>query len=228
MRLATFVAFLAISTTASPVEKRADAFGIDISSHQGSNIKWSTLKSHGISFAYVKATEGRNYVNPYFKNHYDGAKKAGLLHGPFHFARPSASSGSAQASYFISHGGSWSADGHTLPGALDLEGGCAGLTKSAMVSWIKSFSSQYHSSEKRYPVLYITTNWWKSCTGNSAAFGSSHPLWLASWASSMGPLPAGWRSAAIWQYSKETGSTPGDQDRVSGGSAALKKLALGH
>jgi hypothetical protein len=50
-----------------------------------------------------------------------GATNAGLIRGGYHFARPDVSSGATQANYFLAHGGGWSADGRTLPGALDIE-----------------------------------------------------------------------------------------------------------
>jgi GH25 family lysozyme M1 (1,4-beta-N-acetylmuramidase) len=45
------------SAAATPVEKRAQPKGIDVSSHQG-NVDWTAQKSAGVTFAYVKATEG--------------------------------------------------------------------------------------------------------------------------------------------------------------------------
>jgi len=50
-----------------------------------------------------------------------GATNAGLIRGGYHFARPDVSSGATQATYFLAHGGGWSSDGITLPGALDIE-----------------------------------------------------------------------------------------------------------
>lgn len=44
----------------------------------------------------------------------------------------------------------------------------------------------------RSAVIYTTTDWWKTCTGNSASFASTNPLWLAHYSSSIGALPAGW------------------------------------
>lgn len=41
-------------------------------------------------------------------------------------------------------------------------------------------------------VIYTTTDWWTTCTGNSAAFASTNPLWIARYASTIGTLPAGW------------------------------------
>ena len=52
-------------------------------------------------------------------------------------------------------------------------------------------------------VIYTTTSWWKECTGNSAAFGSNNPLWIAHWSSSIGSLPAGWQYVIILlQYAR--------------------------
>ncbi|KIJ70585.1 glycoside hydrolase family 25 protein [Hydnomerulius pinastri MD-312] len=223
-----FTAFVLLAATlvgASPVEKRSEPFGIDVSSNQGS-VNWSSWKSKGVTFAYIKATEGVSYVNPDFNAQHAGATKAGMIRGGYHFARPNDGAGSTQASYFLRHGGGWSGDGKTLPGALDIEynptkGGneCYGLGHSSMVSWVKSFSNEYHSKTGRYPIIYTTTDWWKSCTGNSASFASTSPLWIAH-PGSIGPLPAGWRSAAIWQYGTESHT---DVNKFIGNAAGLKK-----
>jgi hypothetical protein len=44
-----------------------------------------------------------------------------MIRGAYHFARPHTTSGVIQAEYFVDHGGGWSGDGTTLPGALDIE-----------------------------------------------------------------------------------------------------------
>ncbi len=44
-----------------------------------------------------------------------------MIRGAYHFATPDTTSGAAQANYFVDHGGGWSRDGKTLPGALDIE-----------------------------------------------------------------------------------------------------------
>ncbi|KAG9119563.1 hypothetical protein FRC07_005356, partial [Ceratobasidium sp. 392] len=206
---------------ASPVEKRALSKGIDVASYQG-NIDWPAQKKAGITFAYVKATEGTTYRNPYFNQQYTGAYKVGIIHGAYHFARPDHSSGASQAEWFLKHGGNWSADGKTLPGMLDIEYGtngqtCWGLSAPRMIAWIKEFSDYYHSKTSRYPTIYTTTNWWKQCTGNSAAFGKTNPLFIARYSSSVGPLPAGWTHWTIWQYT----SKPFDHDYFNGDLAAL-------
>ncbi|KAG8762990.1 hypothetical protein FRC12_008768 [Ceratobasidium sp. 428] len=215
------------SVTATPVEKRAQPKGIDVASYQG-NVNWASQKSNGVSFAYVKATEGTGYTNPYFDQQYSGSYNAGMIRGSYHFARPDVSTGATQADYFVAHGGGWSADGKTLPGALDIEynpygATCYGLSAASMVSWIKSFSDRYHSKTGRYPTIYTTTDWWKTCTGNSAAFATTNALWIARYSSSVGTLPAGWSYHTFWQYS----SSPLDQDYFNGDAAALARYAKG-
>jgi GH25 family lysozyme M1 (1,4-beta-N-acetylmuramidase) len=202
--------------------------GLDVSAAQG-NVNWSTVAAHGAKFAYVKATEGSYYINPFFAQQYNGSYSAKLIRGAYEFANPSYSSGTTQANYFVSHGGGWSADGHTLPGALDIEynpygAECYGLSHSAMVSWIRAFINQYHARTGRWAVIYSTTNWWVTCTGNYSGFSSNDPLWLARFASSPGALPAGWSSYTIWQYA-DSGTFPGDQDVFNGSAAQLLALA---
>ncbi|KAJ7108753.1 glycoside hydrolase family 25 protein [Mycena epipterygia] len=200
--------------------------GIDVSHYQPT-VDWASVKSKGISFAYIKATEGTTYIDPTFSSKYTGATKAGLIRGGYHFVHPDTSTGAAQAKFFLAHGGGWSSDERTLPGALDIEYGpqgkeCYGLTASAMVSWISDFSSTYHAKTKRYPVIYTTTDWWKTCTGNSPKFGSNNPLWIAHYSTSIGTLPAGWSYTTFWQYA-DKGPNPGDQDLFNGDAAGLKR-----
>jgi GH25 family lysozyme M1 (1,4-beta-N-acetylmuramidase) len=202
--------------------------GIDVSSYQG-NINWAAVAPY-IDFSYAKATESTNYTNPYFTNQYNGPYNQGLIRGAYHFAIPNNSSGQAQADYFIKHGGGWSSDGQTLPGALDIEfnpygSECYQLTPSQMVSWIKNFVNEYAFKEHAYPVIYTNTNWWVACTGNYGGFGQNDPLWIANYSASHGgPLPNGWGFYTFWQYA-DSGSLPGDQDVFNGAHSRLKALA---
>ncbi|KAI0290542.1 N,O-diacetylmuramidase [Multifurca ochricompacta] len=215
----------ASTASATPLVKRAGPQGIDVSHYQGS-IDWATVASQGVAWAYIKATEGTTFIDPLFSQNYIGATNNGIIRGAYHFAHPDTSSGATQANYFLAHGGGWSGDGITLPGAIDLEGTCYGLTAAQMVSWIQDFSDTYQASTTRYPAIYTTTSWWASCTGNSAAFASTNPLWIAHWASTIGTLPAGWGSTTFWQYA-DSGPYPGDQDLFNGDAAGLSSIALG-
>lgn len=198
--------------------------GIDVSYWQG-NVNWNAVKAGGAEFAYIKASESTSYIDPQFNANYVGATNVGIIRGGYHFARPAESSGAAQANYFLAHGGGWSGDGRTLPGALDLEDGCSGLSQGAMVNWIKDFSNTYKSKTGRPPVIYTTTSWWTQCTGNAGGFGEN-PLWIARWGPSPGPVPASWPYHTFWQYA-DRGPLPGDQDLFNGDSAGLQRFARG-
>ncbi|MEV8016388.1 lysozyme [Streptomyces sp. NPDC086554] len=204
--------------------------GVDVSSHQG-NVSWSTLWNSGVKWAYVKATEGTYYKNPYFAQQYNGSYNVGMIRGAYHFATPDTSSGAAQANYFVDNGGGWSRDGKTLPGALDIEwnpygAACFGKSQTAMVTWIRDFLNQYKARTGRHAVIYTATSWWKQCTGNYSGFAVNNPLWIARYASAPGELPAGWGYYTMWQYTS-TGPTVGDHNKFNGAYDRLQALANG-
>src|SRR6266540_2427646 len=202
-------------------------YGQDVSGYQG-NVNWSAQWSAGSRFAYIKATEGTYYTNSYFAQQYNGSYNIGMIRGSYHFANPTDSSGYTQANYFVAHGGGWSGDGKTLPGVLDIEynpygSSCWGMSLSALVNWIKSFTTRYKQLTGRDAVIYTAYNWWSPCTGNSTAFNATNPLWVARYSTSPGTLPGGWPYWTFWQYT----SSPLDQDYFNGSYDRLKVLATG-
>jgi GH25 family lysozyme M1 (1,4-beta-N-acetylmuramidase) len=215
--------------TPSTITPYTVVYGMDVSGYQG-NVDWQTAYNNGARFAYVKATEGTGYTNPYFAQQYEGSYYTGFIRGAYHFARPDVSGGATQAAYFLAHGGGWSADGQTLPGALDIEwnpygGTCYGYSQAGMTQWILDFSNYYHGQTGRWPVIYTATSWWSQCVGYSD-FSSTNPLWVARYASSAGTLPYNWGYYTIWQYA-DSGTFPGDQDLFNGAYDRLQALATG-
>ena len=204
--------------------------GLDVSGWQGT-VDWRYVTNHGARFAYIKATESTTFRNSYFRQQYVGAYRAGLIRGAYHFALPDRASGAAQANFFVNNGGDWTADGRTLPGALDIEYNpygptCYGRSHRGMVSWIRDFIQQYRERTGRWATIYTTTDWWKTCTGNYGGFGRN-PLWIARWSSSVGELPAGWGDYTIWQWASQPGVFPGDQNVFNGSMSDLQTLARG-
>lgn len=226
--LATLAAGLGLSVAVTPASAAGVVYGMDVSHYQGS-INWTTQYNAGARFVYIKATEGTSYTDPNFSANYTGSYNAGFIRGAYHFAQPASSSGATQANYFLAHGGRWSGDGKTLPGALDMEynpsgATCYGLSPSAMGSWIRSFSDTYHSATGVYPVIYTSTSWWNQCV--SGDFSSTNPLWVARYSSSAGTLPSGWSYYTFWQNA-DSGKFPGDQDQFNGDYSRLQALAKG-
>jgi GH25 family lysozyme M1 (1,4-beta-N-acetylmuramidase) len=210
---------------AIPGQVLATVAGMDVASYQG-NVDWASWWNQGKRFVWTKATESTSYTNPYFAQQYNGSYNQGFIRGAYHFATPNTASGAAQANYFLAHGGGWSSDGKTLPGALDMEynpygATCYGLSKAAMTSWILDFHDTYHARTGRYPVIYTSQSWWNQCV--SGDFSSTAPLWVARYASSVGALPYNWGFYTVWQYT----SSPLDQDTFNGAYDRLQALAAG-
>ncbi len=203
--------------------------GMDVSSYQA-NVDWNTAAANGAQFAYIKASEGTGYTNPYFSSQYGGAYQAGFVRGAYHFALPNQASGADQANFFVNNGGGWIADGRTLPPMLDIEYNpyagnvCYDLTPSQMSNWIADFSNTIYNRTGRYPTVYSTASWWNLCTGSNPNFGATNPLFIANYGGSPGPMPAGWKAQQLWQYS-DRGIYPGDQDAFNGSTQDLVAFA---
>jgi lysozyme len=235
--LAASAAALALGGTALaevPASAASRPKGHDVSSHQ-KNVDWRSAKAKGARFVYVKATESTTYRNPYFDRQFNDSRAAGLVRGAYHFALPDRSSGRAQAAHFVRNGGDWTADGWTLPPALDIEYNpydkkhkCYGLTKTGMVGWIKAFSDEVERLTGRRPVIYTTAHRWSTCTGDSGVLAAGHALWIARYdTSGRGTLPAGWSSWTFWQHDNGSGTFPGDQNLFNGSLDQLKRFARG-
>lgn len=226
MKLLDYMPLLSTLLSRGALDRRTIQ-GLDVSHHQN-NPNLTEAHAVGLSFVYIKATEGPTYTDPKFNEHYREATDASFLHGGYHVARTDLSDGATQAQFFLSNGGGWTADGKTLPGLLSigLEDNCAGLTPKETQQWIKGFVETYEGATNRSPLIGTRNEWWVECTGNTPEFNHKSPLLLANWGDSLGMLPGGWQFATIWQY-KEGGAWGGNSNIFSGDADALRKLADG-
>lgn len=105
-----------------PHLRPGERYGIDVSSHQGS-IDWARVAGDDISFVYIKATEGADFVDRSFGRNWAGAGEVHLDRGAYHFFTLCAS-GEEQAQNFL---GTLPEVSGELPPAVDLElaGNCA-------------------------------------------------------------------------------------------------------
>ena len=122
-RLVAAVSLLALSAATS---QAAYIDGIDVSHFQG-NIDWTSVKNAGITFAFTKATEGVSFTDNMFTTNMSGATAAGVVIGPYHFARPDSSNtnpndAANEANYFVDTIQSYYQGPHTtLRPVLDME-----------------------------------------------------------------------------------------------------------
>src|SRR5687768_11089704 len=78
--------------------------GIDVSRYQ-QRISWEAVEQMNvegirIGFAFIKATEGRDMVDPFFRKNWKKSKEAGVIRGAYHFFIHS-KDGREQAERFI-------------------------------------------------------------------------------------------------------------------------------
>lgn len=122
--------------------------GIDVSSNNPIQTVKSYLSTQHIDFAFIKATEGKTYVNPTLKNFkslFDGLK---VPIGYYHYARPDNNDALEEAAHFCQ---TLSTFGIHRPAllALDFE-----IPNSKESDWMNQFLSVCHSRYGFYPLLY--------------------------------------------------------------------------
>ena len=77
--------------------------GIDVSEWQG-NIDFGEVARAGIEVVYIRASEGRGYVDPYFRENYEKAKVNGLRTGFYHFlTAKNEAEAKEEAEFFVSN-----------------------------------------------------------------------------------------------------------------------------
>ena len=194
------VAALAISGTAVA---QAVSFGapkgVDVAAHQhpgGTPIDWSKVRTDGQSFAFVKATEGGDWVNPHYVEDVQAAHAAGLKTGAYHYARPSTDA-KTQAANFAAQIAL--APDQTLPPALDIEVD-EGKSAAQLEQWIEEFTSELKRLTGRTPMIYTYKYFWMGQMNNSQKF-SDMPLWLAAYQDQAPEAVDGWKKLSFWQRS---------------------------
>ncbi|GAA4485172.1 hypothetical protein GCM10023094_39670 [Rhodococcus olei] len=182
--------------------------GPDVASWQhpgGSGINWLAVRAAGHEFAMVKATEGLDYVNPYFVQDGIGMRAAGMARGAYHYADVRQSP-EAQAAFFSSTALPIVSGG--LPPVLDLED-AKGLPPAAVIDWTHRYLNAVQGLTGKQPIIYTYPNFWRTAMANTTEF-SHYPLWIADYngRNAPGPLPGGWQHWTFWQYTS-TARIPG-------------------
>ncbi len=198
--------------------------GTDVSKYQ-KDIDWHQAKARGISFVYIKATEGGDRFDDYFMQNWRAARTAGVPRGAYHFfyfCRPAFE----QARWFIRHVPN---ERGALPPVLDMEWNphspsCKFRPKPAAVR--KEMSVFLKLVERHYgkkPIIYVTPDFFAD---NELHLFRGYPFWLRSTAGHPDEK-YGSQSWLFWQYTG-TGVVPGitgdaDINVFNGGPSAWKE-----
>lgn len=136
-----------------PDLREGERYGIDVSHHQG-RIDWGRVAQDDMAFAYIKATEGADFVDSRFAENWRGADAAGLLRGAYHFFTL-CTAGERQAQNFLRVVAD---DADALPPAVDLElaGNCRARPDRALVDReLNTFLSLVEEATGQTAILYV-------------------------------------------------------------------------
>lgn len=181
-----------------------EVHGIDVSKWNG-DIDWPAVKASGVSFAFIKATEGTDRIDPRFDGYWRDARAAGIAHAPYHFyyfcATPD-----AQADWFIR---SVPRSAALLPPVLDAEWNPASPTcrkrppPAEVRADLQRFLDRIEAHYGKRPIIYTTVDFHRQ---NMAGHFDRYHLWLRAVADHPDNLYG--RKWAFWQYTS-TGIVPG-------------------
>lgn len=166
-------------------------FVIDISHYQG-KIVWDSLmvmtdangkttrdltrsrQAWPVGYAYIKATEGEQMVDPEFAENWESAGSSRIRRGAYHFFR-SSKDPVKQAENFISTVGSmtWK----DLPPVLDVETMHKGCTRaelnSKLLIWLETVEERYG----RKPIVYSSESFIRD--NLDSRITERYPIWVA-------------------------------------------------
>jgi lysozyme len=171
--------------------------GIDVSRYQ-EKIDWKAIAglksgkdSVGITFAFVKATEGRGLVDKYFDRNWDETKKYSIIRGAYHYYKPNVNS-ALQASNFIRRVKLQKGD---LPPVLDIEEigkyGSENM-KKGIKNWLKLIEKHYGVK----PIIYTNVGFYKRYLSGKDFEG--YYFWIAHYNETSPNVGREW---VFWQYS---------------------------
>lgn len=177
-----------------PDKKEFPIRGIDVSHHQGT-IDWKKLAAQDVSFAYIKATEGEDFLDEDFKYNWSASKDAGILPGAYHYFTL-CKTGYEQANNFLSRIGTPSS--RSLPPAVDLEfaGNCKNRPSSDQLhKELKIFIDLVEQAWGCHVVLYSTSDFYDAYLKKDF---QKNPLWIRDlyWQ----PSKSRYREWQFWQY----------------------------
>lgn len=172
--------------------ERYSVRGVDISYYQG-DVDWRILEN-GLSFAYMKATEGSGHQDIRFEENLAGALETGLAVGAYHFFSFE-SSGKTQADHYIEVVGRW--DGMLVP-AVDVEyySSYEGVTDvEAIRTELQLLLDELEAYYGCKPVIYSTMTAYRTLIQGEF---TGYPLWIRN--VYYQPLFNG-QNWVFWQYS---------------------------
>jgi len=178
--------------------------GMDVSYWEMHGVDWDAAHAAGIDFAFIRVSDGLQFLDPRFSEYWVGARAAGVIRGAYQFFRP-AQDPIAQADLLLEHMGPLQ-PGDLVP-VLDVEDRDSGLTPTQIAASVRRWIDHVTPKIGRAPIVYAGLYSWAELTGSLDVAAS--PLWVAQYTTAACPnIPEPWTRWAFWQYTAE-GTVPG-------------------
>lgn len=176
------------------VAQTSKLHGIDVSHHQ-KKIEWDTVAAGWpVDFAFVKATEGHDFVDSLFCQNWSELKRIGIRRGAYHFFR-AYGCGDEQATHFLSLVEMEAGD---LAPVLDIEV-LDGIAPEIMVQEAKIWLELVEKQLGVKPIIYSNQHFFER---HLAGHFDEYPLWIARYSEEKPSLTSG-KQWDIWQFSNE-------------------------
>ena len=171
--------------------------GIDISQWQ-QNIDFTKIKEDGIEIVYIKASQGNDYIDPYFERNYKNAKDNNLKIGVYHFlTAKTIEEAREEADFFASVISSKEIDCRI---AMDFE--IFGRLSNDEINEIsKEFLKRVEEKTKKEMVIYSDSSNAKNIFDQELA--DKYPIWVAEYDVSEPFNNGKWDSWVGFQYADD-------------------------
>lgn len=180
--------------------------GIDVSTHQGT-IDWDEVAGAGLSFAIIKATQGRseataglrNFADSKFKRNITEAHRIGLRVGVYHYlTAQTVGEAMEEAEYFSSVIEPYKPL-IDLWSVVDVESKYLPKDKTLLTQIVNTFCSRVTSAGLR-PMIYTNPTYLKHRLNDISYW----PLWLALWRKKTNvPTVKDYPAMKLWQWGGE-------------------------
>lgn len=172
--------------------------GIDISNNNG-NVDMAKVKSSGIEYVYVKATEGATFKDKYMETFYKDCKLNNLKVGAYHFLVGTSTPESQAESFYLKIK---DLDWDLVP-MLDVETNFSGIS-----DYVTRFIQAFKKLSPLQIGIYSYTSFISTLSGISSCI-QNLPFWEANYNNKPWVLPTNFFTKRVGHQYTEKGSIPG-------------------
>lgn len=191
-----FVCILCTNVIAFPPSSSTLYEGIDVSEWQG-EIEWERVRDSGIKIAYIRASEGNNYIDPDAVRNYNGAKENDIKVGFYHYLTArNQQEAIEQAEFFISNIKGLNVDCRL---AMDFESfGDLNVAEINIIA--ETFLEKVQELSGKGVIIYSDA--FNAANTFSSELASKYPIWVADYYVSE-PGNGRWKIWDGFQYTDE-------------------------